>query len=114
MLKRLSTSYLLALAFAMATIVAACGSMPMGTFNDKAAGLERSIQLVQVASTGLLRAQKISLEQDQQIQANVKLVHLGIVSAKALQPKDPVGAAADLELASKQVDALKTRTGVTP
>ena len=100
---------------ACALVVACAGMLPTGaTFNDKAAALERDIQLVQVGATALLRAQKITVAQDQQIQANVRVVHNGIVAAKAAQPKDPAGADADLVLVTKQVDALKVRTGVTP
>lgn len=113
-MKRLLAILVLA---ATTLMVAACaGMLPTTgtTFNDKAAALERDIQIVQVTATALLRAEKISVTQDQQIQANVRLVHNGIVAAKAAQPKDPAGADADLLLVSKQVDALKDRTGVKP
>lgn len=91
-----------------------CGSTPLGTFNDKAAAADRAVQLVQTTSTALLRAGKLTVEQDQAIQANVLLAHTSIVAAKKLQASDPAAADASLVAAEANLKTLKAKTGVSP
>jgi hypothetical protein len=101
----------------LATLVlafAACTSLPLSTFNDKAAAADETVQLVQTSSTALLRAGKLTVAQDQAIQANVKLAHDSIVAAKKLQASDPAAADAELTAANANLSTLKSKTGVTP
>lgn len=99
--------------FALA-FIAACGTVPMSTFNDKAAAADKAVQLVQTTSTALLRAGKITLEQDQAIQANVLLAHNSIVNAKKLQASDPAAADAEIAAANTNLKTLNAKVGVTP
>jgi hypothetical protein len=89
-------------------------TMTAADFNTVVATAERSVQLVQTSATALLRAGKINVAKDQLIQAQVLLVHNGLMMAKALQVNDPTAAATDLTAEVNQLAALKTQTGVTP
>ena len=99
------------LGFVCALAIVACAGVPMGTFNDKVAAGERTILLVQTSATAALRAQQITLEQDQLVQKQVELLHTGLVMAKSLQSSKPEAAAAQLASVLAQLEALKTQTG---
>lgn len=101
-------------AIAISLLVACTGMIPTATFNDKAALGERTVLLIQTNATAALRANKLNVDSDAAIQKQLEVLHTGIKTAKALQLKDPVAAAADLTSVLKQLDIIKERVGVTP
>ena len=96
---------------AVAASMVACATTP--TFNDLAADAEAGAQLAQRSATAMLRAGKITVAQDQALQAQVKAVHDAIAQATVLHNADPAKGAAQLELAKAQLVELKARTGAT-
>lgn len=103
------------LLMAIVLCVAGCAStVPVGTFNDKAAAGIETMTLVRKSATQLLLARKITVEQDQTIQAGLDVARKGIEIARSLQASDPTNAAAQLTAALEQLGALKKQTGVAP
>lgn len=87
--------------------------VPTATFNDKAAIGIQAVTTVRQATTALLVAKKITVAQDQGIQAKLDLIRTGIQLAKTLSATDPTNAASQLTSELAQLAALKTQTGVT-
>lgn len=121
-MRKILISSMLACSFLMmgvaTTSLPGCGTTtspsPALTFNDKAALTVKTATLVSQAATALLRAEKITLQQDQTIHQQLDLIVRAVTIAKSLESKDPTNAAAQLESASASLDALKKQTGVTP
>lgn len=103
-MKRLSLFFSIVLAIA----IGACGTPLLTTFNDKAAAADKTLQLAQTTSTALLRAKKINVGQDQNVQKQLDLLHESIVLAKTLQASDPAAADAQLTQASGQLAAIQS------
>jgi hypothetical protein len=105
----------LAILFALMLVSCAAGTaIPTATFNDKAAAGIEAVTAVRQASTALLVAKKITVAQDQAIQAKLDLIRTGIQLAVTLNKSDPQTAAAQLTSELSQLAALKTQTGASP
>lgn len=90
------------------SLLAACAGMAMSTFNDKAAAADQALQLAQTTSTALLRAKKINVAQDQNVQKQLDLLHASIVLAKTLQASDPAAADVQLTQAASGLSAISS------
>lgn len=101
----------------LALLIAGCATptvIPTATFNDKAAIGIQTITVASQAATSLLVAKKITVAQDQNIQASLNLIFQSIEIAKSLEASDPTNAAAQLTAALAQIAAIQTQTGAKP
>lgn len=106
------TKWLLTLV-AVVLIAACAATASMSTFNDKAAAIDNTLQLAQTTSTALLRAKKITLAQDQNVQKQIVLLHESVVLAKTMQATDPAAADVQLTQAQGAVKSITTAQATT-
>lgn len=112
---------MLAIAIGLTVELVGCGAMtpgsqsiPTATFNDKAAAAIQSVTLIRTSATALMKAGKITVDQDALIQQQLNIGAAGIKIAKSLQMNDPAAASAQLAASLATIDALKPQTGVNP
>lgn len=108
----------------LAAGIAACATPPTGTvgsptqvppaatFNDKEALGLRTITLIRTSATTLMTANKLTVDQDALIQAQLNLAVSGLRIARSMQTDHPDEAAAQITATLAGIEALKTQTGV--
>lgn len=104
---RLRAAAALLAPLAAACLLAACPSVPTGTWNDKVAAALRLDTDALRASTQALQAGAISPERDREIRRVTDAAFSAIQAASALHGTDPAAAEVQLAAALAQVIAMQ-------
>ncbi len=106
-LKRLRAGVVIAASAALIACGGGTPTIPTKTFNDKVAIAIQTVTVTREAATALLQAKKITLKQDQTVQADLDKVRLGIQSVQSLHTSNPTLADAQLVQLVDELDVVK-------